>query len=153
METNCVLLPSDIAIEVDDMFVREGDAAILAAAQRYIELQSKTSELLTNAEDRLLSGSPRTVYQKRKGHRSLTSADFENLVRAKGTQEDKEALADFLKAQINIRDRLSTTKIIGIILDQAGMTKDLYYNREKQPTLWKPEEVIKVMSVLDRLQV
>ncbi len=153
METNSVLLrPVDI-IEDDDMFAREGDAGILAAAQHYSELQSKTSELLANAEDRLLSGSPGTVYLKRLGHRPLSPADFENIVKAHGTAEDKQAFEAFTQAQINLRDRLKTTKIIGTILDQAGITKDLFYNRVKQPNLWKPEEVIKIMTVLDRLQV
>lgn len=153
METNSVLLRlSDIIVE-DDMFQREGDADILAAAQRFIELQSKTVELLENAEDRLISGSSGTIYLKRLGHRPLTPTDFENIILAKGTLEDKQALADFTKAQIAIRDRLKTTKIIGTILDQAEITKDLFYNRVKQPHLWKPEEIVRIMNVLDRLQV
>lgn len=153
METNSVLLrPVDI-IEDDDMFTREGDAGILAAALHYIELQSKTSGFLANAEDRLFSGSPGTIYLKRLGHRPLSPVDFENIVKAHGTAEDKQAFVDFTQAQTNLRNRLKTTKIIGTILEQAGITKDLYYNREKHPNLWKPDEVIKIMTVLDRLQV
>ena len=153
METISVLLrPSDI-IKDDDMFQREGDAGILTAAQGYIELQGKTGEFLADAEDRLLSGSPGTIYLKRLGHRPLTAADLESLVMAKGTPEDKQALLAFTQAQTAIRDRLKTTKIIGTILEQAGITRDLFYTRVKQPNLWKADEVIKVMTVLDRLQV
>lgn len=153
METNSVLLRSKEIIEDDDMFSREGDAGILAAAQRYIDVQNKTSELLAEAKDRLFSGSPGTVYLKKLGHRPLTPSDFENVVNAHGTPQDQQAVIDFGKAQLDLRDRLKTTKIIGVILEQAGITKDLFYNRVKQPNLWKPDEVIKIMTVLDRLQV
>lgn len=150
METILVDSPS---IKVDDMGLRESDERILDAARRFIAVQEKTSELLGKAEDRHLSGSPGTVYLKRLGHRSLSVSDFENIVDATGSQEDKLALVDFGLAQQELTDRLKTTKAIGLVLEQAEMTRDLYYNRLKKPDLWKPEEVIKLIDVIDRLRV
>jgi hypothetical protein len=153
METNSVLLRPENEIVVDDMFLRETDAGILSAAQRYIELQTKSSELLANAEERLLSGTPGTVYLKKLGHRPLSSTDFENIVNAHGTPEDKQTLIDFGAAQHALQERLRTTKAIGLVLEQADIARDLFYKRTKRPDLWKPDEVIRVMNVLDRIQV
>ncbi|GAB2547299.1 hypothetical protein [Spirosoma aerophilum] len=140
-------------IEVDDNKLREIDAVISSATQRYIAVQGKTKELLDRGEDRLLSGSPGTVYLKKLGHRALSTDDFENLIQALGTQEDKQALIDFAQAQLDLQERLKSTKVIGLVLEQAGITRDLLYKRAKRPDLWKPEEVVKIMEVLDRLRV
>ncbi|UHG94710.1 hypothetical protein [Spirosoma oryzicola] len=153
MATNSLILSPEVEIEEGDMFSREGDAAIMVAAQHYIEVQNKTSDFLSRVEDRHLSGSPGTVYLKKLGHRPLSAKDFDSIVNAVGSQEDKQAVSNFGKAQLDLAERLKSTKIIGVILEQAEITRDLYYNRAKQPHLWKAEEVIKVMNVLDRLQV
>ena len=150
METNFVDSPP---IEVDDMALREIDSVILAATLRYQQVQSKTKDYLSRAEDRLLSGTPGTVYLKKLGHRPLSTTDFENLVNALGSQEDKQALVEYKDAQEALRDRLRTTKAIGLVLEQSDITRDLLYKRAKRPDLWKAEEVIKIMNVLDRLHV
>lgn len=150
METNFVILPS---IEEVDMALRESDAKILAATHQYEGLQGKTGEWLAGAEDRLLSGSPGTIYLKRLGHRALSSDDFENLVRSLGTSEDQQALIDFGVAQQELTERLKNTKAIGLVLEQAAITRDLLYKRAKRPDLWKPDDIKKVMEVLDRLRV
>lgn len=135
------------------MALKKSDERILDATKRFIELQTKTNDLLARAEDRHLSGSAGTVYLKRLGHRPLSTTDFETLVNAFGTPEDKQSLSDFAQAQQELTDRMKATRAVGLALDQTGMTKDLYYNRLKKPELWKPEEVIKLIDVLDRLRV
>lgn len=135
------------------MALQESDAAILDAAQRYTVLLQKAPTLLELAEDRLLSGTPGTVYLKKLGHRPLTAADFESIVKAHGTDEDKQSLTDFIEAQSATSVRLKETRMIGFVLEQAEITRDLFYYRMKQPNKWKPEEIVKVMEVLDRLRV
>lgn len=150
METILVDSPP---INIDDMALRESDERILDAAKRFMAVQANTSELLARVEDRHLSGSPGTIYLKRLGHRPLSGLDIASIINALGTQEDKLALVDFGLAQQELTDRIKTTKVIGLVLEQAQMTRDLYYNRLKKPDLWKPEEVIKLIEVLDRLRV
>ena len=150
METFLVDSPP---IKLDDTALRESDERILDATKRFMAVQGKIPELLSRTEDRHFSGSPGTIYLKRLGHRALTQSDFENVVNALGTQEDKLSLVDFSLAQQELTDRMKTVKVIGLILEQADMTRDLYYNRLKKPDLWKPEEVVKVIEVLDRLRV
>ncbi|RZK44299.1 MAG: hypothetical protein EOO61_04320 [Hymenobacter sp.] len=150
MQTNCVLLPP---INEEDMALQESDLAILEAAQRYITLKQKEPALLELTEDRLLSGTPGTVYLKKLGHRPLTSADFENIVKAYGTDEDKRALTDFTQAKAELQERLNNTRSIGLVLEQAELTKNEFYYRVKQSDRWKPEEIVKVMEVLDRLRI
>jgi hypothetical protein len=150
METNFVDSPQN---EVEDMSLREGDADIVLAAQQYMAVQAKIKDLLARAEDRHISGSPGTIYLKRLGHRPLSTTDFDNIVNALGSDEDKKALIDFAVAQEALQERLKATKAIGLVLEQAEITRDLYYNRAKRADLWKPEEVLKVMEVLDRLRV
>lgn len=150
METNCVLLPP---IDEEDMALKESDAVILDAAYRFIALQAKGPELLEKAEDRLLSGTPGTIYLKRRGHRALSYTDFENIVNAHGTAEDKQTLIDFTQAKVDLQQRLDNTRSIGLVLEQAELTKNEFYYRVKQPSKWKAEEVIKLMGVLDRLRV
>ena len=140
-------------IEVDDIALREIDAVILSATKRYVEVQAKTKELLERAEDRLLSGSEGTIYLKKLGHRPLSSADFTNLVNTLGSDEDKKALVDFAQAQEALQERLKTTKVIGLVLEQADITRDLFYKRAKRPDLWKPEEILTVIDVLERIRV
>ncbi|QJD81546.1 hypothetical protein [Spirosoma rhododendri] len=135
------------------MALIESDAAILNAAQRYIALQQKTPALLDLAEDRQLSGKPGTVYLKKLGHKPLTAKDFENVVIAHGSTDDKQIIQNFVKAQIDLRERLGDTRSIGLVLEQAEMTRDLFYYRVKHPEKWKAEEMIKVIEVLDRLRV
>lgn len=150
METILVDSPP---IKGDDMALRESDERILDATKRFIELQAKSNDMLTRAEDRHLSGSAGTIYLKRLGHRPLSTADFESLVNAFGTAEDKQALTDFGLVQQELTDRMKATRAVGLALEQTGMTKDLYYNRLKKPELWKPEEVIRLIEVLERLRV
>ena len=150
METILVDSPP---IKVDDMALRESDERILDAAKRFITLQTKISDLLSKVEDRHLTGSAGTIYLKRLGHRPLSTADFENIINASGSDEDKQSLIDFNAAQQELSDRMKTTRSVGLALAQTGMTKDLYYNRLKKPDLWKPEEVVKLIDVLDRLRV
>ena len=150
METIFVLSPP---IEENDMSLREEDAGIESAALRYTVLQGKTNEFLKRAEDRHLSGTPGTVYLKKLGHRALTNADFETLVKELGTDEDRQTVVDFAQAQLVLGERLKTTRAIGMVLEQANITRDLFYKRAKRPDLWKPEEVTALMEVLDRLRV
>lgn len=150
METNFVILSS---IEEEDIALREGDIDILSAARRYIDLEGKQGDFLERVEDRLLSGTSGTIYLKKLGHRALTSADFENIVKTLGSQEDKQTLIEFSQAQVDFKDRLATTRAIGLVLEQADITRDLLYKRAKRPDLWKAQEIIKIMDVLDRMRV
>ena len=56
-------------------------------------------------------------------------------------------------AQQELTERLKNTKAIGLVLEQAAITRDLLYKRAKRPDLWKPDDIKKVMEVLDRLRV
>lgn len=150
METYFVILPSS---EQDDMALRESDARILDAAARFSALQNKTSELLARAEDRHLTGSPGTIYLKKLGHRPLSTADFESLVNNLGADEDKQTLLDYRQAQIDMSARLKATKAIGVVLEQAEVSNNHFYNRVKKPYLWETGEVIKIMEVLDRMRL
>ncbi len=150
METNYVSLP---VIEVDDMALKESDAAILEATHQYMAVQAKSSELIARAEDRHFSGSPGTIYLKRLGHRALSTADFDNIVNALGSEDDKKALTNFLQAQKDLQERLKTTRAIGLVLEQSDITRDLLYKRAKRPDLWKPEEIIKIMDALERMRL
>ena len=149
MNTNFVSLTP---IKEDDT-LESLDATIRLAAEKYIALQRAANEMKAEAEDRLFTGSPGTIYLKKRGHRKLSVEDISQLISAKGTDEDRAALAEFATAQTNLSERLQKADSIGLILKQAEIAYMNYYKRIGQPELWTPEQVIQIVDVLDRLRV
>ena len=132
----------------------ESDLAIRHAAERYLESLQKVDELKNEAEDRLFSGSPGTIYHKRLGLRPLTKEDKENIVGARGTEEDRQSLVDFNQAQIDLSQRLkSVGRLIGPLINQAELNRFNYYPRLKRPELWTADEMVRVVDVLIRFQI
>jgi hypothetical protein len=151
METFLVDSP---LIKADDEMALESDLIIRHAAERYLEAIKKADELKVGAEDRLFSGTPGSIYLKRLGHRALTKEEKETIVSAKGTEEDKRAMVDFSLAQENLSQRLKPIgQFVRLVLDQAELAKANYYARMNRPDLWTPDEMIRVVDVLTRLQI
>lgn len=151
MDTFFVIL--DPVIEIENIELEVQDQEIRATAERYRQAQQKADQLKVEAEDRLLAGTAGTIYLKKKGHRPLSVTDVEQIIRAMGNEEDNQSLTDFTQAQINLSQRLQGAKNIGLILEQAGITYMNYYKRLSQPELWKAEQMIAIVDVLDRLRV
>ncbi|MDB5243660.1 MAG: hypothetical protein JWP57_4285 [Spirosoma sp.] len=141
-------------IKADDEMALESDLAIRHAAERYLETLRKVDELKGEAEERLFSGSPGSIYLKRLGHRSLTVEEKEGIIEAKGTEEDKQSIISFREAQINLNNRLKPlSQFISLVHDQAGLPRGTYYRRLKRPGLWTADEIIRVLDVLARIQI
>ncbi len=126
---------------------------LIAAAKRYFAVLEKARQLLPDAEDSLLSGSPGTTYLKKMGHRPLSSEDSEKIIQVLGTKADKEALVEFGQAQQALSKRLKKTKGIGLIMEQADVPYLKLRRRVAKPEMWKPQEMIQVVEVLKRLQL
>lgn len=126
---------------------------IIDAAKNYLATLEKTGELVSQAPDDLFSGSPATIYLKKLGHRPLTAEDYQNLINALGSEQDKQILHDFQQAQQAITHRLQHTKSIGLVLRQAKIPYQQAYARFSRSDLWKPEQMIQIVEVLQRLQL
>lgn len=126
---------------------------IIDAANNYTTVLLKASELVTQASDDLLSGSPATIYLKKMGHRPLTTEDYKNVINALGSTEDQQTFLDFEQAQEHLSQRLQNTKNIGLVLKQAKIPYQQAYARFSRSDLWKPEQMIQIMEVLRRLQL
>ncbi|AUD05348.1 hypothetical protein [Spirosoma pollinicola] len=136
------------------------DAEILGVAIHYSALEKQAEEQakswLLEVDLRHLSGSKESAYLKKMGHRPLTKEDLINLVLLFGSEEQKQLVKAFEKAQIDLSARLSKTANLGLVLKQAGekgINYNTYYNRAKTPGLWRSDEVIDVMTALERLKV
>lgn len=150
MDTNFVLLSSS---DEDSMSFGETEEQILTAAQHYLTLLDKAAELVEEAPDDLLAGSAGTVYQKKLGLRSLTAEDTSAILTALGTDEDRQMLNEFRKAQETMGKRLQNTKRIGLVLKQAKVPYDQMYKRKDRPDLWKPDQMIAIVELLRQLQL
>jgi len=150
MDTNFVLLSSP---DEDSMSFGETEEQILTAAQHYLTLLDKAAELVEEAPDDLLAGSAGTVYQKKLGLRALTAEDTSAILTALGTDEDRQMLDEFRKAQETMGKRLQNTKRIGLVLKQAKVPYDQMYKRKDRPDLWKPDQMIAIVEVLRQLQL
>ena len=150
MQANFVILALE---EEQSMPFGAIEEQILAAAKQYILLLEKVNELVGQAPDAILSGSPSTIYLKKLGHRPLTSEDSQAVINALGTEQDKQLVVDFGLAQEAISQRLQVTKNIGLVLKQAKIPYDQVYKRFKRTDLWKPEQMIQIIDVLRRLQL
>lgn len=152
MEANCVILDPIINLDLIELAVQ--DQAIRIAAEGYIQTQHKADELKVTAEDRLMSGTPGTVYLKKMGHRPLAVGDIQMIIGAMGTQDDKQSLSDFSQAQQQLSERLKPIgQFIRLVLEQADIPYMVYYGRLKRPDLWKAEQMIRIVDVLDRLRI
>ena len=126
---------------------------ILQAAKNYIAVLEKADELVSKAPDQILSGSSSTIYLKNLGHRPLKIEDSEAVINALGSDEDKLVISEFHQAQQGISQRLQNTKNIGLVLKQAKVPYDQMYKRLTRTDLWKPEQIVQIMEVLQRLQL
>ena len=127
---------------------------IINAAQNYVNVLQKAEELVSQATDDLLSGSPATIYLKKLGHRPLTSEDSDSVINALGSADDKRMVHEFRQAQEAMSERLQQTKSIGLVLKQAKVISyNLAHKRIKRSDLWKPEQMIQIMEVIKRLQL
>ncbi|GAA4459309.1 hypothetical protein GCM10023189_32800 [Nibrella saemangeumensis] len=129
------------------------DEQIVEAAQKYLTLRKKANELASSASDELLSGSAGSVYLKRMGHRPLTTEDVDRLINTLGCEEDRESLLAFQQAQESLNQRLGNAHYLRLILEQADISQDSYYSRRKRPDLWRPEQMISLVEVLQRLRL
>lgn len=112
--------------------------------------ETKAREWVSQADDELLTGSPQTAYLKRMGHRALSLQDIEQLVIKFGSKTNQQIIKAFHQAQQQLVDRLNNTKAINLVMKQANVSYSQYYQRQKNPTLWTAEQVIRVATVLDR---
>lgn len=150
MATNFVILAP---MEEQDMPLELTRDHLLAAANQYIPVAEKAKELLSQADDSLLSGSAGTVYLKKMGHRPLSGEDSEKLIQTLGSKEDQAALKLFNQAQQALSQRLQRTKGIGAIMEQAGIPYMQLRRRIAKPDLWKPEQMTEVIEVLKKLDL
>ena len=105
-------------------------------------------------EDHLLSGSKGTKYLKQKRHRSLTKEDLESIINALGTEAEKKAIVAFNQAQTELTERLKESSYTRLILEQAQIDYHAqYYLRMTKPELWKPDQIIRIIEVLQRLRL
>jgi hypothetical protein len=150
MDTNFVILAP---LKLQIMPFGAIEEQILQAATDYLAVLDKANELVSQANDDLISGSASTVYLKKLGHRPLKTEDSEAIINALGSEEDRQAVINFKKAQESISERLQNTKNIGLVLKQAKIPYDQVYKRAKRTDLWKPEQMIQIIEVIRRLQV
>ena len=150
MDANFVILAP---IEEQIMPFGAVEEQILQAATSYLTLLEKANELVGQVPDGVITGSASSIYLKKLGHRALKSEEVEAIIKALGTEEDKQALDAFRQAQEDISQRLQNTKNIGLVLKQAKIPYDQVYKRSKRTDLWKPEQMIQIMEVLKRLQL
>lgn len=133
--------------------LKPNDDFILQVAQDHLAAAEHAKQLLVDAEDRLIAGSPGTIALKRYGHRPLSPADVENIIAVHGSTVDKQAIADLGRAQRALSDRMKLVKHIGLVLEQADIPYPQYYQRLSKPELWKPQQMVTVIEVLKRLQI
>jgi integrase len=132
------------------------EETIVTAARHYLTLRQRAAELAKEMPDGLLPGAPRSVAQKRTGLRPLTAEDVQTLIDRLGTDSERRHLAEYQQAQQAFNDRLERTRPLRLLLDQAHIPYDQAYlriKRQKRPDLWKPEQILEVMSVLRRLDI
>ena len=129
------------------------DQEIMQKARQYEALREQAKQWLPDAEDRFVAGSKETKYLKKLGHRPLSKADIETLVRALGNDEQKELIIAFERAQAELSKRLAAISNLGLVLNQAGVNYNTYYLRLARPELWKPEEIVAIVMVLERLKL
>lgn len=132
---------------------QSADQGIIRKASQYEALREQANQWLSNAEDRFIGGSKETKYLKKLGHRALSKADVETLVRALGNDEQKEQITAFERAQTELSKRLAAISNIGLVLNQAGVNYNTYYLRLTRPQLWKADEMIAIMTVVERLKL
>lgn len=140
-------------MEEQDLPLALSDEQIKAAAFRYNAVLLKAIELLPSADPSLLAGTAGTTYLKQKGHRPLSGEDSENIIRALGTEEEKETISRFNQAQQVMSKRLNKNKWIGLIIEQSGLPYLKARRRIAKPELWKADEMIQIVDVLKRLQI
>lgn len=151
MEANCV----DLGLVED----KEPDMSLDEIKDIAVQYQGLTEHAHTlleqgQVEDRLLTGSNSHKYLKVKGHRALTKEDIESIINALGTEAERKAIPVFSQAQIDLTERLKNTQHIGLIMQQADINyNSQYYKRVTRPDLWKPEQIIRVIEVLQRLRL
>lgn len=133
------------------------DTEILQSARQYLEMEKwaeqQSKVWLPNVEERQLSGSKESAYLKKLGHRALTKGDTLNLVLIFGDEEHKQRIARFKQAQTDLSNRLDKMSNLGLVLKQAGINYNTYYLRKSEPGRWKVDEVIAIMTVLERLNL
>ncbi|WP_144051874.1 hypothetical protein [Fibrisoma limi] len=133
------------------------DAEILRIASQYAEFEKQVdqqvNEWLSKVELRHLSGSEKSAYLKKLGHRPLTNEDLATLVLLYGSDAQKQFISAFEDAKTKLTARLAKTANLGLVLKQAGVNYNTYYNRVGKPDLWKPNEMIEIMTVLKRLKL
>lgn len=125
---------------------------ILTSVQQYeaLNINEKATPLLPAADDKLLSGEAGHIYRKRTGHRALTVEDCENIILALGTDQEKDIVTGFNRAQQALSERLTRTKSILKITDEAQLNYGLYKRRRDNPGLWTPDEIKRVVEVLKK---
>lgn len=150
MDTNFVVLAP---MEEQDLPLEWTRDHLIAAAKGYLAVVEKAKQLLPTVDDSLLSGTPGTIYLKKKGHRLLSAKDSENIIQTLGTDEDKLALKSFSQAQQNVSERLKKTKRILDVMEESGIIYMTYSRRLARPELWPAEDIIKVVETLKRLNL
>lgn len=146
MESFCVIFAPMEELELTNDQIK-------VVALRYLALLTKAAELLPSADPGLLSGTDGTIYLKQKGHRPLSGEDSERIIQSLGTDDDKVTIARFKQAQAALSKRLTKNKWIGLIVEQSGLPYLKMRRRIAKSEIWKAEEMIQIIDVLQRLQV
>lgn len=133
------------------------DTEMLQCAKEYNELEKQADEQvkdwLHNVELRHLSGSKESAYLKKLGHRPLTKGDIINLVLIYGDDKQRQVVEAFKQAQLDLSNRLDKMSNLGLVLKQAGINYNTYYLRKSEPERWKADEVVTILTVLERLKL
>ncbi|MFD1145376.1 hypothetical protein ACFQ4C_29895 [Larkinella insperata] len=139
----------DILAELEDY--------IKNTARQYAQACERARRLLAGLDKqeavKLVAGTPGYVYLKQKGHKSLATEDIQQIINELGSEEEKRIVADFPAAQQALTDRLKETPSIGLVMKQAKVSYQQYYQRQLRPDLWSAEQMIAIVDVLDRLQI
>lgn len=101
----------------------------------------------------ILSGGDRSIRMKLTGLRPLTKQDVNNLFGQFGDESSKQQITLFSQAQQQFNERLQKSPYIGLILSQASIHYNSYYEWLKRPDLWSAEDMIRILSILERLDI
>ncbi|WP_138994307.1 hypothetical protein [Larkinella sp. C7] len=141
----------------NDTSLAELEDYIRNTARQYVSASERAKTLLAEVgketANKLAAGTPGYVYLKQLGHKPLATEDIERIITALGTDEEKAVVAEFPAAQRTLNDRLKGNPVIGLILKQAKISYDQYYQRQSLPERWTPSQMIAIIDVLERLRV
>lgn len=151
-----MLLVDAVIFDICSMAIEStpySDDQIRQVATEFTQLLETAKQLAPTAESRLITGARSTVFMKKKGQRELSEEDIQNLIGRYGDEHQKQLFDLFPEVQKALTARLQETKYIGLILEQADIPYPQYFTRIERPDLWKPDQILRIIDVLKRLQL